>query len=383
MQQSRQNRRRRKHITQLGILLLLCLVLIFLIIHVSRQKPHGTRTITSQHSSVQQIASKARHHHDTIEARTIVRNQTLDDYLRRVAFNGTAMVVRDNRIVLDKGYGYADFAKQRRNSPLSTYYIASIQKSLIATAIMQLQEQGKLHVTDSLARYLPRFPNGNAITLYHLLTHTSGIVGHREGSHYISRQALIADIQRRGVRGPVGRWQYNDSNYSLLAFIVEKVSHQSIEAYLKTHVFQKAGLTQTGFYRTYWKQQNPTTGYRFVNGKRITPFLLNLSQLYGCGNIYMSASDLYRFDHALMTGRLIGADSLRQMMTPNLARYGFGFYDDPGSYSNHGVLPGWNVLNSFSHSGRTYVILLSNIENSGLSFGLMNEHIYEILNQEN
>lgn len=312
---------------------------------------------------------------------TVNRNPAIDDYLRRLHFNGTVIVVRDGKIILDKGYGFADFAKKRLNTPESTYYLGSIQKSMIATAVLQLQEKNQLNVKDPVGKYLPGFPNGQSIKLYHLLTHTSGIVGHQEGSGYISPKNLIKDIESRGVKAPIGTWEYNDSNYSVLAYIVQKLTGKPIETYVKNHIFKTAGMEQTGFYQTYSREPNPSAGYKYRNGRLVRPFLLNLSQLYGCGNIYTSAHDLYLFDKALYTGKLISKKSYAQMFTPYKQTYGFGFYVDPGSYSNHGVMPGWNALNSFSRSGRTYVVLLSNIENNIRSFGAVNNHIYSLLNQ--
>lgn len=314
---------------------------------------------------------------------TVVADPAIDRYLSSLHFNGTVMIVRNDKVIVSKGYGYANIEQKRPNDPDSTFYIASIQKALVATAVMQLQEAGKLNVHDPVARYLPKFPGGQTIQLFNLLTHTSGIKGHKEGIGPITPDELIADIEQRGLRGTPGIWQYNDSNYSVLSYIIEKLTHEPLERYMASHIFQKAGLTHTGFYETYNQEPNATTGYKYVNGRLVNPPLLHMSQLYGCGNIYMSPADLFRFDHALASGQLIDAGSLKQMLTPYKATYGFGFYADPGSYSDHGVLPGWNLLNSFSRSFKTYVVLMSNIQNNIPSFGLVNEKIYELLNHDN
>lgn len=91
---------------------------------------------------------------------TIVAEQALDDYLKQIGFSGTALIVRDKQVLLDKRYGSANRAKQLVNTPDTLYVIGSTEKALIATSLLQLQEQGKLNVNDPISRYLPDFPNG-------------------------------------------------------------------------------------------------------------------------------------------------------------------------------------------------------------------------------
>lgn len=107
-----------------------------------------------------------------------------------------------------------------------------------------------------------------------------------------------------------------------------------------------------------------------------TPDIPDFSQLFGCGDIYTTAPDLYKFDHALASGKLVSQESYQQIFTPFKATYGFGWYVDPGSVSSHGVLPGWNGLNSYGKNGKVYVVLLSNIQNNIKSFGIVNNTIY-------
>lgn len=124
-------------------------------------------------------------------------------------------------------------------------------------------------------------------------------------------------------------------------------------------------MTHAGFYKTYEKEPYPAVGYKMEGSKTVTPYIPDLSQLYGAGDIYMSAIDMYKFDQALIDGKLYSQKSYEKMFTPgSSSTYGMGFYVDPGSYSNHGVMPGFNILNSFSKSGQTIVILFSNIQNN-------------------
>ncbi|KMY19612.1 serine hydrolase domain-containing protein [Bacillus pumilus] len=316
------------------------------------------------------------------QIKTVDRNQNISSYLNEIGFSGTAMMVKNGEIVTNKGFGYADRKQKIQNNPLTSFYVGSSQKALIATAILQLEEKGKLQTSDPVSMYLPHFPNGQKITLKNLLTHTSGINGHIEGNGAITPDNLIKDIERQGINRQPGVWEYKDSNYSVLAYIVAKVSGESYEQYITNHIFKPAGMTHAGFYKTYEKNPYPAVGYKLKGGRMVTPYMLDLSQLYGAGDIYMSAIDMCKFDQALIDGKLYSQKSYKKMFTPgSSSTYGMGFYVAPGSYSNHGVMPGFNILNSFSKSGQTIVVLLSNIQNN-TKLGQVNNIIYQLLNQE-
>ncbi|MCY7834244.1 beta-lactamase family protein [Bacillus spizizenii] len=316
------------------------------------------------------------------QIKTVDRNQKISNYLKEIGFSGTAMIVRNGEIVTNKGFGYADRKHHIQNNPLTSFYVGSSQKALIATAILQLEEKGKLQTSDPVSAYLPNFPNGQTITLKNLLTHTSGINGHIEGNGAITPDDLIKDVERQGIKRQPGVWDYEDSNYSVLAYIVAEVSGESYEQYITNHIFKPAGMTHAGFYKTYNKEPYPAVGYKLKGSRMVTPYMPDLSQLYGAGDIYMSAIDMYKFDQALIDGKLYSQKSYEKMFTPgSSSTYGMGFYVAPGSYSNHGVMPGFNILNSFSKSGQTIVVLLSNIQNNA-KLGQVNNKIYQLLNQE-
>lgn len=102
-------------------------------------------------------------------------SQKLDQYLVGKQFNGTVLVTDKERVILNKGYGYADVQYKIENTPQTKYRIGSITKTVVATSILQLQEQGKLNIQENVNTYIPSFPADKNITLYHLLTHTSGL----------------------------------------------------------------------------------------------------------------------------------------------------------------------------------------------------------------
>ncbi|OUB15105.1 penicillin-binding protein [Bacillus thuringiensis serovar yunnanensis] len=307
----------------------------------------------------------------------INNNAQLDEYVKSKNFSGTAVVIKNGKVLLNKGYGLANQEKKVANNFETSYYIGSITKAFVATSIMQLKEQNKLNTEDTVAKYIPNFPRGGEIKLAYLLTHTSGIPEYQEGAENITHDELIKRIGNQKLAFPPGsKWKYSDSNYSILAYIVEKVSGQSLQDYIQKHIFDVVGMKGAGFGDEFQQGKYPSTGYKIVDNTMTTPALPSMSQLFGCGDIYMTAYDLYLFDQALFTRKLISNESYQQMFTAFKKDYGFAWYVDPGSYSNHGVMPGWNCVNSFSKNGSTYVVLLSNIQNNIKSFGVLSNDIY-------
>ncbi|NRD79504.1 beta-lactamase family protein [Bacillus sp. BRMEA1] len=304
----------------------------------------------------------------------------IDQYLKSLNFNGSVLVVKNGTVLVNKGYGYADMETKRSNNSSTVFYIGSITKVFISTAVMQLQEKGLLNIHDPLAKYLPDFPNARKITLYNLLTHTSGIPEHSETTEPISHDDLIKKIAKGHLKFPPGTmWNYSDSNYSILGYIIEKLTQEPLEQYVTTHIFKQAGLEHTGFGKTYIQEPYQANGYKIKNKQMISTTLPDMSQLFACGDIYTTPYDMYLFDKALYNGKLISAASLKVFFTPFKHNYALGMYRDPGSYSDHGVLPGWNVLNSFSRNGNNFVVLFSNVQNGVKSLGVVNNQIYLLL----
>ncbi|WP_235950664.1 serine hydrolase domain-containing protein [Heyndrickxia shackletonii] len=311
--------------------------------------------------------------------KNIVKSKEIDDYLKSIHFNGTAVVVKNGQFVINKGYGFANREKQAPDNPNTIYYIGSITKSFVSASFMQLQEKGLVNTNDLLSKYLPSFPHANEIKIYNLLTHTSGIREHMETSEKLSREQLMKKIGKGAqtlLFKPGTQWNYSDSNYAILGYIIEKVTGESLHDYIRGHIFKPAQMKDSGFGEALYHSPNQSIGYKLKDNSIYTPGMPDFSQLFGCGDIYTTASDLYKFDLAIESGKLFSKDSFNQIYTPNKSNYGFGWYVDPGSYSSHGVMPGWNTLNSYSKSGNIYVVLLSNIQNNIQSMGVVNNNIY-------
>jgi CubicO group peptidase (beta-lactamase class C family) len=305
---------------------------------------------------------------------------SVDSYLKSIHFNGTALIVKNNHLVLNKGYGYANIEEKVYNNSETDFYIGSVSKIFVATAIMQLQEKKKLDVHEPLSKYIPSFPNGDKITLYYLLTHTSGIPKHSETNEKLTHAQLIKKLETGSLKFKPGtNWFYNDANYSILAYIVEKVSHQSYQSYVEKHILQISKMTHSGFGDAFYHMSYPSKGYKIKHSLIFSPFMPDLSQLLGSGDVFATPYDMYLFDRNLYFGKLFPRTHLKQFFTPFKHHYAFGVYNYPDFYLDHGVLSGFETTNSFSKDGKTFVILFSNIQNENYNLKSINAHIYRLL----
>src|ERR1019366_9094295 len=188
-------------------------------------------------------------------------DKLIDALCTRVFTNdapGAAVLVAQNGTVLfKKGYGLADVTRGTGFAPDTKSRIGSITKQFTASAILKLQEQGKLSVQDKLTKYFPDFPRGEEVTLHHLLTHTSGIRRYTDKPGFMDKVTapvepddLIKSFQTDAYDFPPGqKWHYDNSGYFLLGRIIEKVSGQSYGPFLTKNFFEPLGMTNTGVHR--------------------------------------------------------------------------------------------------------------------------------------
>lgn len=187
--------------------------------------------------------------------------------LRTNNFSGTVLVARGDEVVFHKGYGQASIEHGVRNTPATVFQIASVSKPFTSAAIMLLKDQGKLDLRAPLSAVLPGYPGADKLTIHHLLTHTSGIPNINDFDDYdeIQRRphspaSLVALFKDKPLEFEPGtRYGYSNSNYNLLALIVEKVSGREYEPSSRTRssrnwTFGAPGIT-AGPHRSYRTQR--------------------------------------------------------------------------------------------------------------------------------
>ncbi|MDP4169907.1 MAG: serine hydrolase domain-containing protein [Bacillota bacterium] len=275
--------------------------------------------------------------------------------------NGSVVVIRDKKTILDEGFGYSSIEKKIFNQAQTTYPIASITKTFVATSVMQLQEKGKLNINDPLSKYIPDFPNGNKIKLIYLLSHRSGIQKPKWHKGDTTPEALVKEIEKRPLLFQPGtQWDYKDANYMILGYILEKVTGTSLHDYIQKNIFNKAGMKHSGFITRQYPKLYTSTGY-ILDPVRMYPLgISNPYMLYGCGDIYTTAHDLSLYDQTLMKGDLVSMKSLEEIEKPlSSSHYGLGLYNNGSVISSRGVLGGWESLHLYFKDKTSIVLLLN------------------------
>ncbi len=294
-----------------------------------------------------------------------------------------AVVVGD-RLAWEGASGLADVEHQVSARGDTVYRIASISKPVAATAIMQLVERGRVSIDDPVRKYLPSFPDkgGLALTVRHLLTHTSGIRHYKPGEMAnMTRYDTVAAAARIFEDDPLlftpgTKYFYSTYAYNLLAGIVEQASGLTYEAYLREHIWGPAGMRSTRLERAEEIVPHRSRQYVKAGGDvRNAPYA-DLSVKWAGGGVISTAGDLARFHIALDEGRLLKAETLRQMYTPaqladgSRTTYGLGWTittDEKGRtwIAHSGGATGGTTYLLRNPDAKVAVVVLCNVESAG------------------
>jgi len=269
------------------------------------------------------------------------------------------LVAYHDQVVYRKAYGLADVQSRVQLTPDCSFRIGSLTKQFTAVAILQLVDQGKLSLDDNLTQYLPNLPTGyGRIKLRHLLGHTSGIPDYTgiPGWPKLAREdrspkQLLALIRDRPLEFQAGHdWHYSNTNYVILGTIIEKVTGQSFAAYLKTHVFDPAGMTNTA-YGDGSNVARRARGYTRAANQWQDADLISISNAYAAGGLTSTVDDLWKWEQSLSSGRLIPRGLLVQARSENRLTdgrrtgYGFGWgvatLDGHATVEHGGRIPGF------------------------------------------
>src|SRR5882724_5685376 len=196
----------------------------------------------------------------------------INAYVSQYKFTGTVLVARQGKILLQKGYGFKNAATQAPNTVNTIYGIASLTKQFTAAIILKLQEQGKLSVEDKLSKYYPGYPNGDKITIRHLLSHTSGIYDYTRNREFMSgdqSQPVALDsmiglfINKPLDFEPGAKFSYSNSGYTLLGYIIEKITGRPYREALEKMILQPLHLGHSGYDFIALADSNKSTGYGY------------------------------------------------------------------------------------------------------------------------
>jgi len=266
----------------------------------------------------------------------------LDEYMNALTdagqFSGAVLVAQNGTVLLSKGYGMANDECSVPNTPQTVFRIASNTKQFTAAAIMKLQEQGRLNVTDLITKYIPDAPpQWKDIRIDELLNHTSGMP--REGGYDVTDPTNIAlpDLVHRFYALPLDfepgtNYSYSNNGYITLSYIIERASGQSYDEYLYQNIFKPLGMDSTRGQETSDIVPNLACGYTTEAGTLINYDLQNIHNVYGAGALHSTTEDLYRWGQVFQTpGGVLSSASVGAML-----EHGYGI--TKASFENHTVV---------------------------------------------
>lgn len=307
--------------------------------------------------------------------------EQINTYLKNVHFNGSITVLKDGKLMLDKGYGYQNISSKKKSNANTMYLIGSAQKFTTGLILKRLELSNKININDPVTKYLPWFKTNKTITLKDLMLHRSGLYKFSANPNTKSLDGAVHDIQRRGINSKYyHKHLYNDANYLVLAQVIEAVTHHSyVENYYK-FLAEPYHLEHSAFFNEKPYKKNMATGYKVKNEKLKTMKPNTLDQYYGAGNLFMSTHDMARLVNDLQQNNIFNqavTTSLLQEIgsTKYPESYRYGFYSTPQVNRINGVFFG-QIFTVYFNEDYIIVLATNKVDYSKVSNESIISHIY-------
>lgn len=300
--------------------------------------------------------------------------QIIANYTSDKSFMGTVLVVKDGHTLIDQGYGSADLEWNIPNSPSTRLRLGSLTKQFTAASILLLQERGKLNIDDPISKYMPDAPDAwSKITIYNVLTHTSGIPSFTGFPDYQASEwkdtnptELVARFRDKPLDfEPGAKFSYSNSGYVLLGYLLEKVSGQTYADFLQQNIFTPLGMTSTGI------DSNAAILPQRAQGYRRTPHgiehdgYISMTIPFSAGALYSTTGDLLKWEQGLFGGRVLKPESLTRMTTPFKSDYGIGIrirtVDGHRLITHNGGIEGFSTSLNYYPDDKLTIIVLGNL----------------------
>jgi CubicO group peptidase (beta-lactamase class C family) len=303
-------------------------------------------------------------------------DQVVQSYLADKTFMGSVLVARGDQVLLSKGYGSANLEWNIPNAPDTKFRLGSVTKQFTAASILLLEERGKLKTDDLVKKYMPDAPAAwDKITIFYLLTHTSGIPNFTGFPDYSSQEPfdttpekLVARFRDKALDFEPGeKFSYSNSGYVLLGYLVEKVSGESYAKFLQENIFGPLGMKDSGYDSNFAIIPRRAAGYSPEPGKDgpVNAGFIHMSVPFSAGALYSTTEDLLRWEQGLFGGKVLSAASLAKMTTPFKDDYAFGLtvgtQDGHKRIEHNGGIEGFNTALAYYPDDKLTVVVLSNI----------------------
>ncbi len=283
-------------------------------------------------------------------------------------------------MLFEKSYGSADLEWNVPNTGESKFRIGSVTKQFTAACILLLEERGKLKTDDPVSKYVPNAPAAWAkITIYHLLTHTSGIpsfTGFPEYQQFQTQpttpEKLLAFFRDKPLEfEPGSKWNYSNSGYEVLGYVIEKVTGQTYQQFLDENIFKLLNMTDSGYDSNSRVIAHHAYGYMpGPHGITVAGYV-DMTVPYSAGALYSTTHDLLKWECGLFGGRVLKPASLQKMITPFKNDYGCGLtittVNGHKRIEHGGGIQGFNAELVYWPDEHMTVVVLANLNGSAPS----------------
>ena len=339
------------------------------------------------------------------QSKTEQLDKLLNTFTEYGQFNGSVLVAQEGKVIYKKGFGYANMEWDIPNAPDTKFRLASVTKQFTGMLISQLAVEGKLDLHEPISTYLPDYnkANGDRITSHHLLTHSSGIPNYTAFPGFMqdeirepyTPEEFIKKFQDKDLDFTPGeRFSYSNSGYFLLGIIIEKLSGKTYEDMLHEKILKPLGMKNSGFDHFEDVLKKRATGYEKNGTTTKNSRYLDMSIPYAAGSMYSTVEDLYLWDQALYTNKLLPQKYLDIFLTAQITQgengyaYGFGIGKERiGNteetievITHSGGINGFNTNISRAVSDQSLIVLLNNTDSAPL--GMINRAIRGIIHNK-
>ncbi|ULQ55849.1 beta-lactamase family protein [Flavihumibacter rivuli] len=293
---------------------------------------------------------------------------------------GAFMVAKNGKPIYEKAFGKANIEWNVDLTTESVFQLGSMTKQFTSIAILMLEEQGKLDTKQTVSKYIPDYPSGDSITLHHLLTHTSGIKD-------FTKMKTLGDIAQKEMTPkmmvdffknepddfkPGEKFEYNNSGYLLLGYIIEIVSGESYENYIQKNIFEKLGMNNSRYATDRQIITKRAYGYQKKETGYVNKTIINFSVPFASGALMSTLSDMLKWQNALNQNVLLKSENAQKAFTKYKLNngeeftYGYGWHikDLKGTPSREhgGSIFGFKTMGVYVPSEDIYVIGLTNCD---------------------
>lgn len=306
-------------------------------------------------------------------------DEVMSAYYKAGHFNGSVLVAVHGNIVLQNGYGIKNAEEKVFNDKNTIYQVASVTKQFTATVILKLVQEKRMTLQDKLGKYYKGFHNGDSITIEQLLTHTSGLHNFTEEDTTITvtdEQHFIPYLQKlKADFAPGAKWNYSNTGYVMLGYIIQKVSGMSYWQAVRNYIFDPLQMQNSGFDFAQLSTRSKAVGYDTLNDTlQQRANITDSSVPFGAGAIYSTVVDLYKWHKGLQDYRIIDSALMSKAYTGcALNNYGYGWQIDSiygrKMVSHSGAISGFGSNIARIPADDICIVLLSN--KSGSTFDVM------------